>query len=101
MFFDDFVTFVSMLDGASNQRVREQTRGCIFRTGGRQFNPLAPRGLVFIRQSSPALSIPKMFQRRIEILRRIQIVLKQELNGAFARLTSLSHARQRWRRTAK
>jgi hypothetical protein len=34
---------------------------------------------------------PKFIQRPLQILRRIQIVLKQELHGAFARFASFAH----------
>jgi hypothetical protein len=38
------------------------------------------------------LGVPKLFQRRVEVLGRVQIVLKEKLNSAFTRISSHSHA---------
>jgi hypothetical protein len=37
--------------------------------------------------------LPKMIERHLEILRRIQIVLKEKLKGPFPGLAALAHER--------
>jgi len=39
-----------------------------------------------------ALRLPETIERRLEIGGRIQIVLKEKLHGAFARLAACAHA---------
>jgi hypothetical protein len=92
MLLDDAIEFLTILQRPSNQWVGEKPgRGLVRRWRG-QFDRLSPGGSGFIGgQRRGVLRLPKHLQRRLEILRRIQIVLKQKLDGAFARLTSLAH----------
>ncbi len=69
--------------------------------GGGKIGRLAILRLGFIHDRSQSLRIPEMLDGRIEVFRTIQIVLEQELNGAFSRLTSLTLLHQRWRRMRK
>jgi len=60
--------------------------------GRRQFNRLTPGGRTFFfRDGCRALRLPKLVERFLQFLRRIQIVLKPELDSALARFTSFAH----------
>ena len=63
------------------------------RSGRRQFDGLPPVGRAFVSgDGGGALRIPKFVQRSLEVVGRVQIVLKQKLHGAFARLAAFSHS---------
>ena len=89
---DFFVNRVAMFEHAADERVGEQPRLGLLGGRRRQFEWLAPvRRAFFLVNGGGALRIPEFLQRPLQILRRIQVVLKQKLHGAFARFTSFAH----------
>ena len=49
------------------------------------------RRAFFVVDGGGALRVPEFVQRPLQILRRIQVVLKQELHRVFARFASFAH----------
>ena len=47
--------------------------------------------LDFLGNGRGALRLPEFLQCPVQVLRRIQFVLKQKLDGAFTRLASFAH----------
>lgn len=78
-----------------DQGLGEQA-GLRFRRGRRrQFNRLAPIGRpLVLGDRRGALGFPEFIERLLDVPGRIKIMLKQELNGAFARLAAFSHIHQ-------
>src|SRR5208283_4500228 len=92
VFLDNDVGLVAVLQSASNERVGEGAHCGFLSAGGRQLERLAPMGgALLVGDGGGALVLPKLVQRRIEVLRRIQLMLKEELYGALPRLASFAH----------
>jgi hypothetical protein len=88
------VNRVAMLEHAADERLGEQPRLGLLGGGRRQLDLLSPmRRAFFLGDGGGALRIPEFIQRPLQILRRIQVVLKQKLHGAFARFASFAHNR--------
>ena len=89
---DALVNCVAVLEDAADERVGEQARLGLLGGRRRQFDRLAPgRRAFFLGDGRGALRVPEFIQRPVQILRRIQIVLKQKLHGAFARFAAFAH----------
>ena len=89
---DARVNFLAVPDDAANERVGKQPRLGLPGGRRRQFVGLAPRcRTFFLGDGRRALRVPEFIERPVQILRRIQIVLKQKLHGAFARFAAFAH----------
>jgi hypothetical protein len=76
-----------------NKRFGKEPCFSFGRSGRREFGGLAPSGRAFVLgDGRSALGLPEFIQRTAQILRRTQVVLKQELDRAFARFTSFAHS---------
>jgi hypothetical protein len=66
-----------MLESAPDQRFGKKSHGGFIRGEGRQLGMLTPGGrALFFGDRRGSLRIPKLVERRLKILRRIQIMLK-------------------------
>ena len=74
---DDFVHLVPVFERAADERVGKLADGQFLRGRWRQFHRLAPvcDALIFGDRRCP-LRLPKMLQRRRQVRRRVQVVLK-------------------------
>jgi len=88
---DDLVELVAMLQDTTDQTVGEQAGGALVGAGGRQFDPLAPGRAPRFEVVAHPLGVPELVESRPEILRRIQVVLKEKLHRSFAGLPALAH----------
>jgi hypothetical protein len=78
---------------AQDQRIGKRANGCFVSGWWREVDLFSPISLALVfGQGGRALRIPKLIERSLEIIRRVQVVLKQKLNGAFTRLTSHTHS---------
>ncbi len=81
-----------MLQRAADERFGEQPHLGLFGRGRRQFGDFAPfGGAFFVLDGGGALGIPERRQFQFQIVRRVQVMLKQKLHGAFARFSSFAH----------
>jgi hypothetical protein len=94
-----FVNRVAVIECAADEGLGEEARFRLGGGGGREFADLPPGGRAFVLgDGGGALGLPEFIQRPAQILRRTQVVLKQELHRAFARFTSFAHsATSAWR----
>src|SRR5260221_14215827 len=92
MFFDQLVRFRTVFEHTANQRVGKKPN-CRFLCCDRwQFGSLTPGcAPFFFSDGRGTLRFPKLLQRRLEVLRRVDIMLEQELHSAFACFASLTH----------
>src|SRR5438046_9767576 len=96
MLLDVLVDFVPMFDDSPNKRFGEEPHGGFLGGRQRQLDFLSPGGRAFFfRERGGLLRDPELVERRLQIFRRLQIVLKEELNSAFPRLASSAHTRER------
>ena len=96
VFFDLLVNTVAVLERAANERLGEQPHGGLLRGGRGQLDFFSPSGRAFVfRERGGLLRDPELIERLVQIAGRIQIVLKQELHGAFPRFTSSAHTAAR------
>ena len=67
----------------------------------RQFRLFSPGGRALVLgDGCGALGVPEFFERTVEVFRRTQVTLEQELDGAFARFTAFAHSSTpAWRTT--
>jgi signal transduction histidine kinase len=90
---DPVVDLVPLLDGAADQGIGKEPGGGFIGRGrgdGRAvFEDLAA---LVVGEVGDLVAFPKQSERRLEICRRIEIVLKQELYRAFSRLPSYAHS---------
>src|SRR5439155_7530139 len=92
MFLDDGIGFIAVFERAFDERISNEANGSLLHRGGRQCHFLTPGSCALLfGDGRRALGIPELSQSRVQIRRRIEIMLKQELNGALARLASFSH----------
>ena len=60
--------------------------------GGGSFAPFGPKSRrLFLGYRAGLLGAPEMLQRLLQVLWRIQVVLKEKLHGPLASFTALSH----------
>src|SRR6266511_2593934 len=79
--------------GSTDERFGKSLRGQFVGAERGQFGPLAPLGLAFVlRNGGSALRLPELRERLVEVLGRVEVMLKQKLDGAFPRLTAFAHA---------
>src|SRR6266540_1006332 len=77
----------------ADERFGKSLRGQFVGAERGQFGPLAPLGLAFVlRNGGSALRLPELRERLVEVLGRVEVMLKQKLDGAFPRLTAFAHA---------
>jgi hypothetical protein len=89
---DVFVNGVAVLEDAADEGFGKQARLGILGRGRRQFGGLTPLGgTFFIFNGRRLLGAPELSQLEFQVLRRVQIVLKKKLHGAFTRFTSFAH----------
>jgi hypothetical protein len=89
---DVLVNRIAVLEHAADERLGEQPRLGLLGGGRRQLHLLPPVcRAFFIRNGGPALRVPEFIQRPLQIIRRVQIMLEQELHRVFARFTSFAH----------
>src|SRR5882724_7741767 len=89
---DAGVGFIAEFQDAADQGVGEEADGGFLGGGFGQFDLLAPGGAaLFAGDGGGLLRVPELVQGVVQLFGRIQVVLKQKLHGAFARLTSLAH----------
>ena len=75
------------MSGSANSRVSASSA-----VGGGSSTCFAPvRRAFFVLDGGGALGIPELRQLQLEIVRRVQVVLKQKLHRAFARFASFAH----------
>jgi len=90
--FDKFIGLIPMLQGAFDERLGKHADGSLIHARRGQFKRFTPVGRAFfLRDGCSALRLPKLIERLVQFQSWIQVVLKQELDGALARLTSFAH----------
>ena len=86
------VNGVAVLEGATDERLGEEAHGGLVRGGGRQLGFFAPIGRAFVLgERGGALGVPEFIERRLDVFGRVQVVLEQKLDCAFARFASFTH----------
>ena len=95
---DVVVNRVAMFERAADERFGEEARLGLVGGGRRQLDGLSPMSRAFvIGDGGGALGVPEFIERPLQILRRTQIMLKQKLDGAFARFAAFAHnSTQAW-----
>jgi len=89
---DFLVNHIAMLKHAADEWLGEQPHLGFPGGGRRQLNLLSPmRRAFFLGDGGGALRVPELIQRPLQILRRIQVVLEQELHGVLACFASFAH----------
>src|SRR5690606_21414168 len=89
---DLFVDGIAMFEHAADERFGEETDGGLVGGRGWEFDGLAPGRAAFLfRNRGHPLRVPELPQRGFEVVRRIQVVLEQELYSPFPRFSSLAH----------
>src|SRR2546430_2644086 len=94
--FDLLVNTVAVLERAANERLGKQPHNKLLRGGRKQLDFFSPGGRAFVfGERGGLLRNPELIERLVQIAKKIQIVLKQELHNAFPRFTSNAHTAAR------
>ena len=90
---DAFVNDITVLQHAADERFGEQPDLRLVHGRRRQLGFLIPLGeAFFVLDGRRPLGTPELGQLQLEVLGRVQVMLKQELYCAFPRFASFSHS---------
>ena len=92
VFFDLLVDLGLMLEDAADEGLGEEPGFGLVGGGRGEFDLLAPSGgaFVFLNGGGP-LGIPEGGELQLEVFGRVEVVLEQELDRAFAGFASFAH----------